>query len=436
MECPSSAGAESPSTAGMRLRLLAPLRRRDFALLWAGTALSLAGDGIYAVAIAWQVYELSDAATALAAVGVAWTLPQLALFMSAGIAADRRDRRRVLIAADVVRAAAIAVLGALALSGALALWMVLAAVAAYGVAEAFHAPAFMALVPQVVARDELVAANALEHSARPLALRLAGPALGGGLVATVGTGGALLVDAATFAVCALAVGLMRPVPRSAQRSAAWRSELAEGIRYVRDRAWLWTTLVAAAVGLLGFYGPVTVLLPWLVKHELEAGAATLGLILGAGGVGAVAAALAVGQAGLPASPLRVAYVAWALGAFAVAGYGLAGSVWQAVVASVVVQAAMAVGAIAWGAQLQQAVPAGLLGRVSSLDWLLSTALVPVSLALTAPAAAAFGARAVLIGAGALSGLTLGFLAALPNAQTTMSIRRAYPHSSIRPNRCK
>jgi hypothetical protein len=81
------------------------------------------------------------------------------------------------------------------------------------------------------------------------------------------------------------------------------------------------------------------------------------------------------------------------------------------VASVFVQAGMAVGAIAWAALLQQAVPARLLGRVSSLDWMVSTALVPVSLALTAPAAAAFGARAVLIGAGAMAGVALLLLAA-------------------------
>nr|MDQ4040539.1 MFS transporter [Actinomycetota bacterium] len=195
-------------------------------------------------------------------------------------------------------------------------------------------------------------------------------------------------------------------------------------RYVRDRAWLWTTLAAAAVGLLGFYGPVTVLLPWLVKHELGGGASGFGLILAAGGVGAVAAAVAVGQAGLPGPPLRVAYVSWAIGAFAIAGYGLADTVWQAVVASVAVQGGMAVGAIAWGSLLQEAVPAKLLGRVSSLDWLLSSALVPVSLALTAPAAAAFGPRSVLIGAGALSGLALTVLAGAlrRNAQGTLSAR--------------
>jgi DHA3 family tetracycline resistance protein-like MFS transporter len=404
------------------LRVIAPLARRDFALLWAGTGLSLAGDGIYAVALAWQVYELSGAVGALAAVGLAWTLPQLALLPWAGIAADRHDRRRLLIAADLVRAGAIAALGVLSLTGALELWMVAAAVVVYGVAEAFSAPAFMALVPQVVARDELVAANALEQSARPLALRLAGPALGGALVAGAGPGGAFLVDAATFAACALAVGLMRRLPAPAGATRAWRAELREAMRHVRARAWLWTTLLAAAVGLLGFYGPVTVLLPWLVKHDLGAGAGALGLIFAAGGAGALVAALAVGQLGLPGPPLRVVYVSWTVGALAIAGYGLARSVGEAVVVSVVVQGAMTVGAIAWGALLQRAVPEGLLGRVSSLDWLASTALVPVSLALTAPAAALFGPRPVLIGAGLGSATALALLGAAAGVRANRPVR--------------
>ncbi|HVE69453.1 MAG TPA: MFS transporter [Solirubrobacteraceae bacterium] len=410
MTCPSSVGADRSSKAGRRPRFLAPLARRDFALLWVGTGLSLAGDGIYAVALAWQVYELSGAASALAAVGLAWTLPQLAFLPWAGIVADRHDRRRLLIAADLVRAAAIGTLGLLSVLGALELWMVAALVVAYGVAEAFAAPAFIALVPQVVAREELVAANALEQSVRPLALRLAGPAAGGLLVALVGAGGALLVDAATFAACAVAIGLMR-VARVPAASAArvWRAELAEGVRYVRERAWLWSTLAAAAIGLLGFYGPVTVLLPWVVKHELGAGAGALGLILAAGGAGALAAALAVGQLGLPGPPLRTVYVSWAVGALAIAGWGLAGSVGEAVAVSVVVHGAMTVGAIAWGALLQRAVPERLLGRVSSLDWLASTALIPVSLALTAPAAALLGPRDVLVGAGLASGSALALL---------------------------
>jgi hypothetical protein len=85
------------------LRILRPLGIRDFALLWTGMTVSLLGDGIYFVAIAWQVYELSNAPTALSVVGVAWTVPQVAFVLLSGVISDRFDRRRVMIVADVLR---------------------------------------------------------------------------------------------------------------------------------------------------------------------------------------------------------------------------------------------------------------------------------------------------------------------------------------------
>ena len=84
-------------------RVFRPFRIRDFALLWLGMSVSLLGDGIYLVAIAWQVYELSNAPTALSVLGVAWTVPLVAFVLLGGVASDRFDRRKVMIAADIVR---------------------------------------------------------------------------------------------------------------------------------------------------------------------------------------------------------------------------------------------------------------------------------------------------------------------------------------------
>src|SRR3954469_12059583 len=86
-----------------RVRMLAPLRHRDFRLLWSGMCVSLMGDGIFLVAMAWQVYALSDAPTALALVGIAMTVPTIALLLLGGVVSDRLDRRRVMLAADVGR---------------------------------------------------------------------------------------------------------------------------------------------------------------------------------------------------------------------------------------------------------------------------------------------------------------------------------------------
>src|SRR6266545_7355814 len=115
------------------IRILRPLRVRDFRLLWAGMTISALGDGIYTVALAWQVYDLSNTPTALSVVGVALFLPQLAAVLLSGVVADRIDRRRVMIFSDVLRATAIGALGILSVAGALHLWHIWILVALYGV---------------------------------------------------------------------------------------------------------------------------------------------------------------------------------------------------------------------------------------------------------------------------------------------------------------
>src|SRR6266540_3517829 len=107
------------------LKMLLPLRNRDFRLLWTGMTASLVGDGVFLVALAWQVYQLSNAPTALSVVGVAVSLPHVLFLLAGGVASDRVDRRRLMIAADVVRGAAMGALGLLAAMGALHLWQVI-----------------------------------------------------------------------------------------------------------------------------------------------------------------------------------------------------------------------------------------------------------------------------------------------------------------------
>src|ERR671925_1956763 len=101
-----------------RLGILRPLRIRDFALLWAGATVSLLGDGVYVVALAWQVYDLSESPTALSVVGVAWTLPLAVFVLLGGVVTDRVERRRVMIAADIARAVAATSIGILSVTGA------------------------------------------------------------------------------------------------------------------------------------------------------------------------------------------------------------------------------------------------------------------------------------------------------------------------------
>ena len=384
-----------------RGHLLTPLRHRDFRVLWMGMTVSLIGDGIFLVAIAWETYTLWNAPAALSIVGIGMTVPTIAFLLIGGVVSDRYDRRLVMAWADGSRAVAVGALAALIFTGTLQFWQLVAVVAFYGIGTAFFMPAFEAIVPDLIPKPELPAANALDQFVRPIALRLVGPVAGGALVA-LSAGLAFTIDAASFAAslaAVLAIPKVRQLDGHLQTSA--RTALKEGLRFVRGRVWLWGTLVSAALGYLLFLGPAEVLLPYLVKNELHASAGTLGLVVAAGGLGAVGAAVFMGQRGHPRRDVTVMYVTWTLATLAIAGYGIANAAWQLMVACLAFNALEAAGTIVWATIKQRHVPGSMLGRVSSLDWLVSIALMPLSFALTAPVAAVVGVRATLVGAAVL-----------------------------------
>jgi MFS family permease len=401
------------------------LANRDFRLLFWGRCISLLGDGAFLVAMAWEAYTLSNAPTALALLGIAMTVPLIALLLLGGVISDRHSRRRVMLIADLGRATLLVLLGALALSGALRLWQMMVIVAFYGAAQAFFDPASDAILPELLPDWQLGEANALEQVVRPLALRLAGPALGGVLVGLLGPGSAFLADGATFLVSAAALWSMSArastaPPRDSPvrlRLAATR-ELREGFSYVRRHVWLWGTFVSAGIAYLLFMGPTEVLLPFMVKHVLHGSGMQLGLVLGAGGLGSVACALAMARSGLPTRSITFIYLVWTLATLAVAGYGLATAIWQLMLASLAFNLLETAGTIVWATMKQRHVPHELLGRVSSLDWLISLALLPLSLALTGPLSAMLGVRTTLLAAGlAGAAATLGGLM-LPGMRRT------------------
>ncbi|MCA1727287.1 MAG: MFS transporter [Actinobacteria bacterium] len=391
----------------LRPRILHPLRERDFRLWTIGAGISLLGDGIFLVAVAWQVFDLTGKPGLLGLVFAVWTLPNVALLLVGGVVSDRMDRRRVMVAADALRAAAIGTLGVLSVTGALRLWHVFALIGLMGVGDAFFNPASTALVPDLLAADDLVQANALGATMRPFMLRFLGPAAGGLLVAGVGAGWAFLADAGTFVVSAIAVWLItpRPAPSGGTAEASlrrFRREIGEGWAFVRRNPWCWATLVAALLSLLTFYGPLEVLLPYRLRFDLHENATSLGLIFSAGGVGAILGAVYLGTRGLPRRAVTFMYWCWGIGVLLIGVFGLMTEVWQAVLASFFMQMLFELGTVVWVTMMQTLVPRHLLGRVASLDWMVSIGLVPLSFALTGPAAEAFGARATLIGGGALA----------------------------------
>jgi DHA3 family tetracycline resistance protein-like MFS transporter len=383
--------------------LLTPLRDRDFRLLWTGATASLLGDGAFLVALAWQVYAMSGSVTGMSLVGIAMTVPTIVFLLVGGVASDRLERRWLLVGADLLRAVAVALLAGLTIGGQVELWHVVVLAALYGTGSAFHAPAFDALVPEILAGERLTQANALDQLVRPLALRLAGPAIGGVLVAVAGAGGVFLLDCATFLMAAGTVLMMSPArgDRPVADGGSLIADLREGWRFVRGHAWLWATFASAAFAYLLFMGPVEVLLPWIVKEGMGGSAFDLGLVFAAGGLASMLCAVALGRFGLPRRGITFMLIAWTLATVAVAGYGAANAIWQLMIASALFNGLETAGTIVWATTKQRHVPAALLGRVSSLDWLISVGLLPLSFALTGPVSGAIGARATLVGAGLL-----------------------------------
>jgi DHA3 family tetracycline resistance protein-like MFS transporter len=290
--------------------------------------------------------------------------------------------------------------------------------ACYGAGSAFFGPAFDAVVPDLVPEDELAQANSLDQFVRPAVFRMLGPGCGGWIIAIAGgsAGPAFFVDAATFLVsitCLLAVS-RRPAPGGATREdgddVSIGQEIAEGLRYVRTRVWLWGTFLAATLAYLIFWGPAEVLVPYVVKVEMGRGAGVLGLVFACGGIGAMFAAIVMSNRALPRRFMTFMYGAWTVSTLMVTCYGLARVPWQLMAASFVFNALEAAGLIVWTTTKQRLIPSRLLGRVSSLDWFISIGLVPLSYALVGPVAGAIGARTTLVAAGLIGGaITFGFL---------------------------
>ncbi|MHB8574486.1 MAG: MFS transporter [Dehalococcoidia bacterium] len=399
-----------------RPRLFAPLRHRDFALLSLGETVSLLGDGFFAVALPFQVYQLSNSPSAYSLVSAIQFVPLVLLLLVGGLVSDRIDRRRILFSSDILRAAITGLIGLLAVSGRLRIWHMLLLLPCFGAGTAFFQPASTAILPDLVPDRDLPQANAFRGAVRPLMLALLGPASAGFVVGAAGPGPAMLVDAASFLISATAVILTKPRPRTRSRSGAdapASEELRAGWRFVRGHTWCWAVLCGTALALLCRTGPTLVLLPYIVKNNLHAGATGLGVIFAAGGVGSIVMSVLVGQLGMPRRPVAVIFASGIVAITLTAGYGAMTAVWQGMLIALVINGFSSSSAFIWDTLLQREVPRELLGRVSSIDWFIFTALLPLSLAVAGPIAALAGARQTLVAGGLLGAIAFGAFSLVP-----------------------
>ncbi len=382
---------------------LRPLRHRDFRLLWTGLAISLAGDGIWLVALAWQVIELGGGPVQLSIVTTAYSLGLIGFVLPGGVVADRLPRRAVMIVADLVRAVAVALVAGLSLAGEVELWQLAVGGFVIGAGEAFFVPSYTALVPRLLPDDQILAANGLEGVLRPLAHQALGPAVGGLAVATLEPGAAILTVAVTYLFSAACLTAMRTSGRpdrlaEGAEAPSPLSDLREAAAYVRRTSWLWATLMFAMVAVFFYVGPLDVLVPFAVRDQAGGDAADFGLVLAVFGIGSAIGALAISSRPLPRRYLSWMLLAWSVGFLPFAVFGFAEALWVMCAAALILGISEAVGMVVWGTLLQRRVPDELRGRVSGLDFFVSLALTPLSMALAGPAGEAFGLSAVFVAA--------------------------------------
>jgi MFS family permease len=333
----------------------------------------------------------------------------VALLLLGGVVVDRVPRRLAMLASDLVRGAAVATIAVLVAEDSVGIAALVAMAVVFGTADAFFSPASTAVVPELLPSELLVKASALSTMSRVVALQLIGPAVGGVIVAATGTAWAFGLDAASFAISGACLVAMSARPRPSPSGRSILADAREGLSYCRSQPWLWVTIAAAGFANFALWSPLGVLIPLLVRHVLDRGAASLGLTLAAGGAGGLAGVIFVGRRGLPRRPVTVMWGGW-IGAGAVAAcVGLAPRVAAAAGCYAVAAALLMYSNALWTPLMQRLVPQRLLGRASSVDWLVSIALSPLGIVASGAVAASIGTRQTIVLGGLLataSGLCL------------------------------
>ena len=367
------------------------LRERQFRLLFTGQIVSLLGDAITGVALAFAVLDLTGSATDLGYVFAAKTIPLVGFLLVGGVFADRLPRRAVMLTADVARFGTQGTVALLILTHNAHIWEIVVLQAISGTASAFFNPASTGLTPMTVSPERLQQANALRGLSMA-STGIAGSVISGALVAGVGAGWALALDAASFAVSAFFLAQLRLPAHVTLPPQSFLADLHEGWREFSSRTWVWVIVLAASVG--NMMSSVFVVLGALVAKQSLGGAGAWAGILASLGVGAmiggfvalrihVRRPLLFGSSALAFLPLPIALLALRAPIVVIGVGALLAGIGNMVFNSL------------YETSLQQHVPAASLSRVSAYDWFGSLAFQPIGLILAGPTAAAIGVSTTL-----------------------------------------
>ncbi len=396
---------DDPPTTGaptrrMKLpRAARPFLQAQYRILTAALTLSLLGAGMWLVAVVWQVIELGGGPIDLSVVATGSAVGLVAAVLFGGVAADRIPQRRILVTVESTKVLAIGIAAALGLTGSLEIWHLAVVSFVLGVADGFFYPAYSALLPSILPADMLLAANGVEGMLRPVIMQAAGPALASAAIAAFSPAAAFVFVAASQLLAVIGLALMKTTAlrRTLDADAPKQhpivsvlGDVREGFAYMVRTPWLLGTLVFACLLILVIMGPIEVLLPFAVKDQAGGGAGGFALALAAFGIGGAAGSIFVASVRLPRRYLTVMNLLWGLGCVPLAVIGYSTELWPMVLALFLVGVTFSAGSVIWGTLLQRRVPPEMLGRVSSLDFFVSSALMPVSMAVAGPVGEAIG----------------------------------------------
>lgn len=386
---------------------LSPLATPAFRYFFLGQVVNRAGSSMAGVALAFAVLDVSDSASALGWVLAAWSVPSVAFMLFGGAIADRLPRAVVLRGCNLVQGVAQTLTAGLVLSGHAEVWHLVVLQFVAGTVFAVSYPAFLGMVPILLPVEERKAAFLLIGQAQS-AVGILGPAVAGLLVATVGPGWALAVDATTYLIAAGLLSFVRLPP--GDRSGARPSVLGDfvaGWTFARQLGWVipaasaslvFNALVSGAIGVLG---------PTIAADTI--GSQGWGLARSGEAVGVFVTAFFLARVTLRV-PLRAIMVAFALWCVPMLVLGTQVNVWLLTASFFVAGAALSLLDLAWNLTVQEKVPEEMLSRIMSIDGFFSFVATPIGQLAVGPLAVAFGASRVQLGCFALAVLVAAFAA--------------------------
>jgi MFS family permease len=375
------------------------LKHRNYRLFFSGQSVSLIGTWITRIATSWLVYRLTNSALLLGLVGFCGQIPTLLLAPFAGVVIDRWDRHRILVWTQVLSALQSLALAVLALSGTITVEWVLFLQIVQGVINAFDTPARQAFVVQMIEdRADLPNAIAL-NSTMVNGSRIIGPSIGGIIIALVGEGWCFMIDAISYVAVIgslLAMRVTRTAPRTSSESIL--GELRTGFRYVTGFPPVRTVLILLAiVSAMGM--PYTVLMPMIASQVLHGGPHTLGFLMTATGVGAVAGALYLASRTSVLGLGRVMVVATLAFGLGIIGFGLARSLWIALLVLPIAGAGFMVEMASTNTILQTITQEHLRGRVMAFYAMAFLGTAPIGSLLAGVVADRIGPSATIVAGG-------------------------------------